>query len=59
MLDGRTATIERLYVDSEGDPHIAVTVDGSAEQELFRETGRYLFFRGHEVEPNDVQEVTQ
>jgi hypothetical protein len=50
MLDGRTATIERLYCDSDGGAHIAVTVDGDAAQDLFRETGRYLFFRGHEVE---------
>jgi hypothetical protein len=50
MLDGRAATIERLYYDSDGDAHIAVTVDGDAAQGLFRETGRYLFFRGHEVE---------
>ncbi|HEX2468576.1 MAG TPA: hypothetical protein VHJ54_10245 [Solirubrobacterales bacterium] len=57
MLEGRTATIERLYVSSDGEPQIAVTVDGSAEQELFRETGRYLFFRGHEVEPTDLQEA--
>lgn len=50
MLDGRMATIERIYYDYENTIHIAVTVDGSAEQELFRATGRYLFFKPHEVE---------
>ncbi|CAN5443931.1 hypothetical protein BH10ACT11_BH10ACT11_07000 [soil metagenome] len=50
MLDGRMATIERIYYDYENAVHIAVTVDGSAEQELFRSTGRYLFFKPHEVE---------
>ncbi len=50
MLDGRMATIERIYYDYENEIHIAVTVDGSAEQELFRSTGRYLFFKPHEVE---------
>jgi hypothetical protein len=28
-----------------------VTIDGDASQELFRETGRYIFFKGDEVEP--------
>jgi hypothetical protein len=50
MLDGRTATIERIYLDYDDAVHIAVTVDGSAEQELFRETGRYLFFKADELE---------
>jgi hypothetical protein len=51
MLAGRTATIERLYIDYDDDAHIAVTVDDDAAQALFRETGRYLFFRADEVEP--------
>jgi hypothetical protein len=50
MLDGRTATIERIYLDHDDGVHIAVTVDGSAEQELYRETGRYLFFKADELE---------
>jgi hypothetical protein len=50
MLDGRMATIERIYLDYDDAVHIAVTVDGSAEQELYRETGRYLFFKADELE---------
>jgi len=50
MLDGRTATIERLYVDYEDGAHIAVTIDDDPGQELFRETGRYLFFKAGELE---------
>jgi hypothetical protein len=50
MLDGRTATIERIYLDYEDRAHIAVTVDDDPAQELFRETGRYLFFRAGELE---------
>jgi hypothetical protein len=50
LLDGRTATIERIYRDYDDAVHIAVTVDGSAEQELYRETGRYLFFKPGEVD---------
>ena len=45
MMDGRTATIERLYIDYEDGAHVAVTIDDDPAQELFRETGRYLFFR--------------
>jgi hypothetical protein len=49
MLDGRRATIERIYVDSDARVHLAVTVDGVPGQDLLRETGRYLFFFAHEV----------
>jgi hypothetical protein len=49
MLDGRCATLERIYLDYEGGVHLAVTVDDDPGQELMRETGRYLFFRPHEV----------
>jgi hypothetical protein len=49
MLDGRRATIERIYIDSDDRVHIAVTVNDVPGQELLRETGRYLFFFAHEV----------
>jgi hypothetical protein len=51
MLDGRRATIERIYVDYDDRVHLAVTVDDDPGQDLMRETGRYLFFFGNEVEP--------
>ncbi len=51
LLAGRTATVERIYYDYDDEIHVGVTVDGDASQELFRETGRYIFFKGHEVEP--------
>jgi hypothetical protein len=51
MLDGRRATIERIYVDYDDRVHIGVTVDDDPGQELMRETGRYLFFFAGEVEP--------
>ncbi len=53
MLDGRTATIERLYIDYEDGAHVAVTIDDDPGQELFRQTGRYLFFKAGELEPVD------
>jgi hypothetical protein len=51
MLDGRRATIERIYVDYDDRVHLAVTVDDDPGQQLMRETGRFLFFFTNEVEP--------
>jgi hypothetical protein len=50
MLDGRLATLERIYVDYDDRVHLAVTVDDDPGQQLMRETGRYLFFRPGEVQ---------
>lgn len=50
MLDGRTATIERIFIDYDGKAHLGVTVDGDPGQELMRDSGRYLFFFAPEVE---------
>jgi hypothetical protein len=50
MLDGRSATIERIYIDSDGKVHLGVTVDGDPGQDLMRETGRFVFFFPPEVE---------
>jgi hypothetical protein len=49
MLDGRRATVERIYIDSDDRVQIAITVDDVPGQDLLRETGRYLFFFAHEV----------
>jgi len=54
MLDGRTATIERIFTDYDGKMHLGVTVDDDPGQELMRETGRYLFFFAPEVEVVDT-----
>jgi hypothetical protein len=51
MLDGRRATLERIYVDYEDRVYLAVTVDDDPGQQLMRETGRYLFFFADEVQP--------
>jgi hypothetical protein len=50
MLDGRRATVERIYIDSDDRVQIAITVDDVPGQDLLRETGRYLFFFAHEVD---------
>jgi len=53
MLDGRTATIERIFTDYEGRTHLGVTIDDDPGQDLMRDTGRYLFFFAEEVEVMD------
>jgi hypothetical protein len=50
MLDGRTATLERLFTDYDGRLHLGVTIDDDPGQDLMRETGRYLYFFAQEVE---------
>jgi hypothetical protein len=50
MLDGRTATIERILTDYDGKTHLGVTIDGDPGQDLMRETGRLLYFFAPEVE---------
>jgi hypothetical protein len=50
LLDGRTATVERIMVDYDGKVHLGVTIDGDPGQELMRESGRLLFFFAPEVE---------
>ena len=50
MLDGRTATIERILIDYDGKTHLGVTVDDDPGQDLMRESGRFLFFFAPEVE---------
>jgi hypothetical protein len=50
MLEGRTATVERILVDVAGKVHLGVTIDDDPGQELLRETGRYLYFFAPEVE---------
>jgi hypothetical protein len=53
MLDGRGATIERIFTDYDGRTHLGVTIDDDPGQELMRDTGRYLFFFAEEVEVMD------
>jgi hypothetical protein len=50
MLDGRTATIERILTDYDGKTHLGVTIDDDPGQDLMRETGRFLYFFVPEVE---------
>ena len=47
---GRTATIERIYLDYDGRAYLGVTIDNDPAEDLMRESGRYLFFFADEVE---------
>jgi len=49
MLDGRIATIERVYLDYDDKIYVGVTVDDDPGQDVMRESGRYLFFFTHEL----------
>ncbi len=50
LLDGRTATIERIYIDYSDVVHLCVTVDSDPGQALMRDIGRYLYFKADECE---------
>jgi hypothetical protein len=50
LLDGRSATIERIYVDYDDQVHLCVTVDDDPGQDIMRDIGRYLYFKPTEVE---------
>jgi hypothetical protein len=50
ILDGRLATIERIYVDYDDRVHLGVTVDDDPGSDVMRSSGRYLFFKPEEVE---------
>jgi len=50
MLDGRKATIHRLFMRVDDRLHIGVTIDDDPMQEILGESGRFLFFFSEEVE---------
>jgi hypothetical protein len=50
ILDGRVATLERIYYDFEDKLYFGATIDDDPGQDLMRETGRFLFFFAGELE---------
>ncbi|MEP6811689.1 MAG: hypothetical protein ABI990_01735 [Actinomycetota bacterium] len=50
LLAGRTATLERIYIDYDDVVHLGVTIDSDPMQQMLRESGRFLFFKSDEVE---------
>jgi hypothetical protein len=51
FLEGRTATVEAVLLDVDGEHHLAVTLDDDPAADLARWHGRYLYFAPDEVEP--------
>jgi hypothetical protein len=52
FLQGRTATVEAVLFDVDGQQHLGVTPDDDAElAEIQRWHGRFLYFAPDEVEP--------
>jgi hypothetical protein len=51
FLAGMAATVAGVFRDSEGETHLAVTVDDDPATEELAWQGRYLFFRPDEIEP--------
>ncbi len=50
MLNGRTATIHRLFLRVDDRLHLGVTIDDDPMQEILGESGRFLFFFAEEGE---------
>jgi hypothetical protein len=51
FLTGRLATVEAVFLDVDGNRHLAVTLDEDPAADLQRWHGRYLYFSPDEVEP--------
>jgi hypothetical protein len=51
FLASREATVEAVFLDVDGNRHLAVTLDEDPAVDLQRWHGRYLYFSPDEVEP--------
>jgi hypothetical protein len=51
FLRGRSATVEAVLHDVDGNRHVAVTVDDDPGAELQKRHGRFLYFAPDEIEP--------
>jgi hypothetical protein len=51
FLAGRLATVEAVFLDVDGNRHLAVTLDQDPAADLQRWHGRFLYFSPDEVEP--------
>jgi hypothetical protein len=47
---GRTAVVEKVLRDVDGEPQVAVTIEGDPAAELHRWHGRYHYYRLEEIE---------
>lgn len=51
FLVGRTATVQAVFHDVDGDDHLAVTVDDDPGAEIQQAHGRFFYFKPGEVVP--------
>lgn len=51
FLIGRSATVQAVFLDVDGDNHVAVTIDDDPGAELAASHGRYRYFAPEELEP--------
>ncbi|MCX4744464.1 hypothetical protein OG455_02840 [Kitasatospora sp. NBC_01287] len=51
FLHGRTALVEAVLHDVDGEVHLAVTVEGDPGADLWRAQGRFRYFQPDEVTP--------
>ncbi|MEQ1785795.1 MAG: hypothetical protein ABL966_01985, partial [Acidimicrobiales bacterium] len=51
FLVGRSATVEGVFFDVDGEQHVAVTLDDDLAADLHQEKGRFLYFHPDEVQP--------
>jgi hypothetical protein len=51
FLAGRTATVQAVFTDVDGNVHLAVTPDGDPAADLQQAHGRFLYFAPDEIEP--------
>ena len=59
FLAGRTATVQAVLHDVDGDVHLAVSPDQDPAAELQRSHGRFLYFAPDEVEPFGPEDVVE
>jgi hypothetical protein len=50
LLKSKIATIERIFIDYEDQPHLAVTIDDDPGQDLRHDLGLYMYYKPGEVE---------
>jgi hypothetical protein len=51
FLEGRTATVEAVLLDVDGNTHVAVTVDDDPGAEISSAHGRFRYFDPEELAP--------
>jgi hypothetical protein len=55
FLAGRTAVVQGVFLDVDGDTHIAVSMEDDEAAEEFAWHGRYLYFHPEEIVPLEAE----